>query len=126
MDQNSEITGYNIQYGPVDSVHKTTDTVTGSASAGEMHTVIGLIPSTNYSIEVAAVNSDGDVGPFTPSIISTTTSIRTCKSVLIHCINIIALCTVIVCLIRHVCSKKSGCLPNYRLLFPLQLQELVV
>ena len=80
MDQNSEITGYNIQYGLVDSSHKTTDTVTGSASAGGIYTVIGLIPSTNYSIEVAAVNRDGDSGPFTPSIIIGTTSIRTCKS----------------------------------------------
>ena len=79
MDQNSEISGYRVQYGPVDSSHKTTDTVTGSASTGGMHTVIGLIPSTNYSIKVAAVNSDGDSGPFTPSSITATTSISSCK-----------------------------------------------
>ena len=79
MDQNSEITGYRVDYGPVDSSHKTTDTVTGSASAGGMYTVIGLIPFTNYSIKVAAVNSNGDVGPFTLTIITTTTSISSCK-----------------------------------------------
>ena len=79
MDQNSEITGYRVQYGPVDSSHKTTDTVPGSASAGGMYAVIGLIPSTNYSIKVAAVNRSGDVGPFT-SIITATTSITSCKS----------------------------------------------
>ena len=80
MDQNSEITDYKVQYGPVDSSHKTTDTVTGSASTGGVHTMIGLIPSTNYSIKVAAVNGNGEVGPFTPSIITATTSITSCKS----------------------------------------------
>ena len=80
MDQNSEISAYKVQYGPVDSNHKTTNTVTGSASAGGMHTMIGLIPSTNYSIKVTAVNRDGDSGPFTPSIITATTSITSCKS----------------------------------------------
>ena len=32
------------------------------------YTAVGLPPSTNYSIEVAAVNSDGGVGPFSPPI----------------------------------------------------------
>ena len=67
MDQNSEITGYKIRYGPVGSSQRTqTNVVTGSASTGGMYTLSGLIPFTNYSIEVTAVNSNGDTGPFTP------------------------------------------------------------
>ena len=79
IDRNSEITGYKVQYGPVDSSDRTIDAVTGSASTGGMYTLIGLIPLTDYSIEVAAVNSNGDVGPFTPTITTATTSITSCK-----------------------------------------------
>ena len=79
IDRNSEITGYKVQYGPVDSSDRTTDAVTGSVSTGGVYTMIGLVPLTDYSIEVAAVNSNGDVGPFTPTIITTTTPIRSCK-----------------------------------------------
>ena len=32
------------------------------------YTLVGLTTSTNYSIEVAAVNSDGGVGPFSPPV----------------------------------------------------------
>ena len=65
MDQNSKITGYKVNYGPVGSSQRATDAVSGSASTGGMYTLTGLIPFTNYSIEVAAVNNNGDTGPFT-------------------------------------------------------------
>ena len=80
IDQNSEITGYKVQYGPDDSSNRTIDAVTGSASTGGEYTLIGLIPLTSYSIEVAAVNSSGDVGPFTGTIVTATTPISSCKS----------------------------------------------
>ena len=65
VNQNSYIVGYKICYGPVGSSHSTTITATGSASTGGMYTLSELIPFTNYSIEVTAVNSNGDEGPFT-------------------------------------------------------------
>ena len=64
MDQNSEITGYKVRYGPVGSSQRATDAVSVSGSTGGMYTLTGLIPFTNYSTEVAAVNTNGDTGPF--------------------------------------------------------------
>ena len=66
MDQNSEITGYKIRYGPVGSSQRATDAVGGSASTGGTYTLTGLLPFTNYSIKVVAVNSNGDTGPLSP------------------------------------------------------------
>ena len=68
MDQNSEITGYKIRYGPVGSSQRIIGPVGGSASTGGMYTLTGLLAFTNYSIQVAAVNSNSDTGPFTYSI----------------------------------------------------------
>ena len=53
--RNGNITGYAVQYG----VQTSGNTQTVSISGGEAtQTIIsGLIPSTNYSIELAAVNS---------------------------------------------------------------------
>ena len=60
MDQNSVIVGYSVIYGPVTSgVRRTV------ATFGRAMTVTGLAPYTNYSVEVAAVNSDGAMGPYT-------------------------------------------------------------
>ena len=61
IDRNSEISGYTVRYGPVG------ETAVNASISGTNHlayTLVGLTPSTNYSIEVAAVNSDGGVGPF--------------------------------------------------------------
>ena len=58
------ITGYKVRYGPVGSSQRYINAVTGSASTGGMYTLTGLIPFINYSIEVAAVNTNGDTGPF--------------------------------------------------------------
>ena len=65
IDRNSEISRYAVRYGPVGG------TAVNASVSGTNHlayTAVGLIPSTNYSIEVAAVNSDGGVGPFSPPI----------------------------------------------------------
>ena len=58
-----------MRYGPVGG------TAVNASVSGTNHlayTLVGLTPSTNYSIEVAAVNSDGGVGPFSPPIFVTT------------------------------------------------------
>ena len=65
IDRNSEISRYTVRYGPVGG------TAVNASISGANHlayTLVGLTPSTNYSIEVAAVNNDGGVGPFSPPI----------------------------------------------------------
>ena len=65
IDRNGVITSYTVYYGPVDGA------AVNASVSGTNHlayTAVGLTPSTNYSIEVAAVNSDGGVGPFSPPI----------------------------------------------------------
>ena len=69
IDHNSDISRYAVRYGPVGG------TAVNASVSGTNHlayTLVGLTPSTNYSIEVAAVNSDGGVGPFSPPIFVTT------------------------------------------------------
>ena len=68
IHQNSEITGYTVRYGPASSITQ----VLGTTSTERVYTAVGLARSTNYSIEVAAVNRGGDVGPFTTPIFATT------------------------------------------------------
>ena len=65
IDRNSEISGYTVYYGPVGGT-AVNDSVSGTNH--RTYTAVGLTPSTNYSIEVAAVNSDGGVGPFSSPI----------------------------------------------------------
>ena len=65
IDRNSEISGYTVRYGPVGGT-AVNDSVSGTNH--RTYTAVGLTPSTNYSIEVAAVNNDGGVGPFSSTI----------------------------------------------------------
>ena len=65
IDRNSVITSYTVYYGPVDG---TAVNVSVSGTNHLAYTAVGLTPSTNYSIEVAAVNSDGGFGPFSAPI----------------------------------------------------------
>ena len=65
IDRNSAITSFTVYYGPVGG------TAVNASVSGTNHlayTAVDLPPFTNYSIEVAAVNSDGGVGPFSPPI----------------------------------------------------------
>ena len=66
IDRNSEISGYTVRNGPVDG------TAVNVSVSGTNYTAVGLTPSTNYSFEVAAVNSDGGVGPFSFPIFART------------------------------------------------------
>ena len=58
IHQNGDITGYSVQYEVMGSGNTHIEIVSGDSSGG-MTTISGLTPSTNYSIEVAAVNSAG-------------------------------------------------------------------
>ena len=59
-ERNGAITGYSVQYSIVGGMQSTTVNVTGDVTI----TVIdGLITCTQYSIKVAAINSNG-VGPY--------------------------------------------------------------
>ena len=71
IHQNSDITGYRVEYEEVDGIQ-----VTISVSGGDVTeaTITGLASSTNYSIRVAAVN-DAGTGVFSSSIYVDTSGI---------------------------------------------------
>ena len=60
IHRNGDITGYSVQYG------SETVSVSGDSSGG-MYVISGLMPSTTYSIQVAAENSAG-TGPYSTSL----------------------------------------------------------
>ena len=69
IHHNGDITGYSVRYG----VQGSGSTQTRNVSGGDTRqtTIPGLNPSTNYSIQVAAVNSAG-IGVYSmPHIIQT-------------------------------------------------------
>jgi len=72
IERNSNITGYVARFTPPSTSGNDSVMVAGTGDAGGMVTIDGLAPSTQYSIQVAAVNSIGDVGVF-----STTLSVQT-------------------------------------------------
>ena len=57
IHRNGDITGYSVRYGVQES--GSTQTVSVSGGGAMQTTISGLMPSTTYSIEVAAVNSAG-------------------------------------------------------------------
>ena len=57
IHQNGEITGYSVQNGVMGSGSTETMTVLGASTT--QTTITGLMSSTTYSIQVAAVNSAG-------------------------------------------------------------------
>jgi len=62
IERNSNITGYVVHYTPPSTSGNDSVMVAGTGDAGGMVTIHGLTPSTQYSIQVAAVNSNGRVG----------------------------------------------------------------
>ena len=66
-EQNGDITGYIVQYGVVGSGNTQNMTV----DSGDNATISSLVPSTNYSIQVAAMTSEG-IGPYTDSLTART------------------------------------------------------
>ena len=77
IHRNGNITGYSVRYGVHNSVNKQVVDVMGGATTET--TITGLNATTNYSIEVAAVNSAG-TGIFSATIFVVTQGI-----VFTHC-----------------------------------------
>ena len=67
-ERNGNITGYHVRYqasgGSVE-----TEVASGVGSAGGQVLLEGLTPFTNYSIQVAAVNNQSDVGVFSEHVV---------------------------------------------------------
>lgn len=63
IDHNGPLTGYQIRYAQVGT---STSTVSASSTS---YTLSGLTPYVQYTVQVAAVNSDG-TGPFSSSLMS--------------------------------------------------------
>ena len=61
VSRNGDITGYSVQYGEVGS--GSTQTMPVSGGSATEATISGLMPSTTYSIQVAAETSAG-TGPY--------------------------------------------------------------
>ena len=75
INRNSNITGYTVHYsrggGSTVSV-----SVSGTDQSERTYTATLLVPSTNYSIQVAAVTSTGVTGPFSTTVTETTSPPR--------------------------------------------------
>ena len=69
IHKNGDITGYSVRYGVQGSGSTQTLLISGGATAEIV--ISGLDSVTNYSIEVAAVNSAG-IGPYSNLIYSST------------------------------------------------------
>ena len=65
IHRNGDITGYSVQYGEVGSGSTQIMPVSGGSSTET--TISGLMLSTTYSIQVAAVNSAG-TGPYSDAV----------------------------------------------------------
>ncbi len=80
IDRNSEITGYVLRYGEASSDQREEQMISGSENGDEMFTFVGLVPYTEYSMEVAATNSNGDIGPFGAIAVETLQDSKLVKS----------------------------------------------
>ena len=73
-ERNSIITGYVVHFTPPSTSGNDSVMVARTRDAGGTITIDGLTPSTQYSIQVAAVNRDGSVGLAVASLSVTTSS----------------------------------------------------
>ena len=71
VDRNGDITGYSVRYGVLGNGSTQIMNVTGDTTIET--TISGLLSSTNYSIEVAAVNSAG-TGAYSGLVVALTDS----------------------------------------------------
>ena len=73
IDRNSNITGYMVRYTPNSSSGTNDVMVAGTGESGGRLTIDELAPSTQYTIQVAAVSIDGAVGQFSAISVQTIT-----------------------------------------------------
>ena len=81
IHRNGDITGYRVQYGVQGNRSTQTKNVSGGVATQTI--ISGLTPSTNYSIEVAAVNNVG-TGVYSNVIFQLTRGTSAQKSVRVH------------------------------------------
>ena len=67
IERNGVIDNYIVRFGPEGGVQSERTVQSGGIGVPGTHTASGLNPFTNYSFEVAAVNSAG-TGPFTATL----------------------------------------------------------
>jgi len=84
IERNSNITGYVVWFTPPSTSGNDSVMVAGTGDAGGMVTIDGLTPSTQYSIQVAAVNNDGNIGVLS-SALSVQTPLVACKCICTSC-----------------------------------------
>ena len=87
IERNSNITGYVVRYTPSSTSGNDSVMVAGTGDDGGMVTIDGLAPSTQYSIQVAAVNSNGSVELATASL-----NVTTSGELYMYC-NLLMRCT---------------------------------
>ena len=80
--RNGDITGYSVWYGVQENGSTQTVSVSGGGSSQTI--VSGLTPSTNYSIQVAAVNSAG-TGLYSDAVFLLTRGIQSGNIVVCNC-----------------------------------------
>ena len=90
IERNSIITGYVVHFTPPSTSGNDSVMLAGTGDTGGIVTIDGLTPSTQYSIQVAAVNSDGSIGLAAASLSVTTSSSELCM----YC-NLLIRCTLI-------------------------------
>ena len=76
INRNSNITGYIVRYSRSDGSIRNVSSVSGTGQSERTYTATPLVPSTSYSIQVAAVTSTGVTGPFSTTVTETTSPPR--------------------------------------------------
>ena len=67
IERNGDINNYIVRFGPEGGVQSDSTVQSGGIDVAGIYTASGLTPFTNYSFEVAAMNS-ADTGPFTATL----------------------------------------------------------
>ena len=108
LQQNSDITGYIVRYEPVSGDQPSSELITGT---DRMASLTDLLPFTNYSIEVAAVNSNDSMGLFSTTITGHTPATSEFYSILTQsCLYVyIKVCATAVAVIRLSPHPISTC-----------------
>ena len=71
INRNSNITGYTVKYSTGGGSTRNVS-VSGTSQRERTYTATLLVPSTSYSVQVAAVTSTGVTGPFSTTVTETT------------------------------------------------------
>jgi len=83
INRNSNITGFTVHYNS-DGGSTVNVSVSGTGQSERTYTATLLVPSTNYSIQVAAITSTGITGPFSTTVNETTSPPRSESVTSVH------------------------------------------